>query len=37
MQYSELVEAFEKIEGTSKRLEITSLLVQLLKEDLTTF
>ncbi len=32
MQYSMLVEAFEKIEATSKRLEITSFLVQLLKE-----
>ncbi len=34
MEYSNLVEAFEKIEATSKRLEITSLLVQLLKETL---
>src|SRR5712692_5422747 len=32
MQYSRLVEIFEKIEATSKRLEITSLLVLLLKE-----
>src|SRR5713101_6729929 len=32
MQYSKLVGAFEKIEATSKRLEITSLLVQLLKD-----
>src|SRR6266849_6716969 len=32
MQYSRLVETFEKVEATSKRLEITSLLVQLLKE-----
>jgi len=32
MQYSTLVETFEKVEATSKRLEITSLLVQLLKE-----
>jgi DNA ligase 1 len=32
MQYSKLVEIFEKIEATTKRLEITSLLVQLLKE-----
>ncbi len=32
MQYSELVEAFETIEATSKRLEITGFLVQLLKE-----
>src|SRR5881628_721474 len=32
MEYSKLVETFEKIEATSKRLEITSLLVQLLKE-----
>jgi len=32
LQYSKLVETFEKIEATSKRLEITSLLVQLLKE-----
>lgn len=32
MQYSTLVEIFERIEATSKRLEITSLLVQLLKE-----
>src|SRR2546428_4960293 len=32
MQYSTLVEAFEKIEATSRRLEITNLLVQLLNE-----
>src|SRR6266849_8883680 len=32
MQYSKLVEIFEKIGATSKRLEITSLLVLLLKE-----
>jgi len=32
LQYSKLVEIYEKIEATSKRLEITSLLVQLLKE-----
>src|SRR5438270_831407 len=32
MLYSRLVEAYQKIEGTTKRLEITKLLVDLLKE-----
>ena len=32
MLYSRLVEAYSKIEGTTKRLEITRLLVTLLKE-----
>src|SRR5881409_1427815 len=30
--YSRLVETYQKIEGTTKRLEITKLLVDLLKE-----
>src|SRR5438067_5196125 len=32
MLYSRLVETYQKIEGTTKRLEITKLLVDLLKE-----
>jgi DNA ligase-1 len=32
MLYSRLVETYQKIEGTTKRLEITKLLVELLKE-----
>src|SRR5256884_9954122 len=32
MLYSRMVEAYQKIEATTKRLEITKLLVDLLKE-----
>lgn len=33
MKFAEVAKAFEKIEGTTKRLEMTSLLVNLIKES----